>query len=294
MLYAIAGNGTGPVKEITAALKDLRDKATQEDVDFWTIMEGKDEPTATDNAIVKWLTANEIWFEIYTATGTTVDGAQETIATDDVFGSMLERIQERVAESEDATLLVLLDDDNPDDDLQRFMETAIDGDTPVFQLNGQMYKITLEGEDEGEVEPEPEPVPAKSATKKAAAAKAPGPVKKAAKKAAASATVDEIIEAVEELEEGEPEADEVVVYTPAELAKMTMAELGAVARSQGIDSKGASKKELIEVIESKLRPPETVALTNGDGQGVLVVVHFNHAVVTRMIPEADALAFIAQ
>jgi len=76
MLYAIAGNGVGPNAEITKALADLREKATADQVDFWLLLEAKDEPTKIDNLIAKWANDNEVWFETITATDAAIEGAQ--------------------------------------------------------------------------------------------------------------------------------------------------------------------------------------------------------------------------
>lgn len=295
MLYVVAGNGTGPAKEITAALKDLKDKATKDSVDFWLVLEGKDEPTATDTAIIKWLGQNEVWFEVYSASGATYDGAQETHGTEDVFASFLERMQERAADSEDAAVLILPADpdgeSDADEELMAFVEQAIDADVPVYALNGEMAKITLEDTPE---EPEPDEPPAKAAKKaaaaptKAASKKAAAPTKAVAKKAAAA------VEAEAEADDpGEATADETVVYTPEELAKMGVAELGAVARGQGIDPKGMGKRDLIEAIKSRTEPPVVAVSTNGEVGGAVVVIHLPGTVIVKQMTEADAVALAA-
>jgi hypothetical protein len=294
MLYVVAGNGTGPAKEITAALKDLKDKATKEEVDFWLVLEGKDEPTATDQAIVKWLTTNEVWFEVYSTTGTTYDGAQETHATDDVWTSFLERMQERNEESEDAAVLILPADpdgeSDADEELMAFVEQAIDADLNVYALNGEMSKITLEEQPEAPEEPEEAPTPAKAATKKASAPtkaatkKAAAPTKAVAKKAAATAPVED---------EDEGEEAEAVVYTQEELAKMTPAELGAILRGQGLDPKGLAKKELIAAILAQTAAPVVVAVSTNGAALCLVVIHLPGSIVTKQVPEAEALAIIS-
>jgi hypothetical protein len=293
MLYVVAGNGTGPAKEITAALKDLKDKATKDSVDFWLVLEGKDEPTATDTAIIKWLGQNEVWFEVYSASGATYDGAQETHGTEDVFASFLERMQERAADSEDAAVLILPADpdgeSDADEELMAFVEQAIDADVPVYALNGEMAKITLEDTPE-EAEPEEAPAPAKAATKKAAA-----PTKAASKKAAAptKAVAKKATATAEPEEPGEPEDTEAVVYTPEELAKMGVAELGAVARGQGIDPKGMGKRDLIEAIKSRTEPPVVTVSTNGEVAGAVVVIHLPGTVIVKQMTEADAVALAA-
>lgn len=316
MLYVIAGNGTGTATEITAALKDLRDAATKADMEFWFLVEGKEEPTKTDEAIYKWLRTNEVWFEVLTSTGIVVDGAQESVGTDDVYGSMLERIHERAEENEPAALLILpIDPDggttDDDETLMDLVERCVDADVEVFQLNGRMIKITMAEEDETE-EAEEAPAPVKKAAKKAAAAPA-APAKvaakasKVAKKAlseteVAEAEVDAEVEAaIEEAVAEALEDDETVpsvVYTAEELAKMTVAELTAVAKGQGIDVKGLGKKDLIAAIKQTTAPaPAQVATTipapESNGEMVLMVLHLPGRFVSGLVPMGDALALIA-
>lgn len=298
MLYVVAGNGTGPTKEISAALKDLKDKATKDDAEFWLLVEGKDEPSTTDNAIIKWLTTNEIWFEVVTSTGTTYDGAQDTAQAEDVYAAMLERIQERAAESEEAALLILpVDPDGETDDdetLMTLVEQAIDADVSVFALNGEMAKITLDDEPQPD-EPEEAPVPAKAATKKAATKAAPAPTKKAA--APTKAVAKKAAAPPAEEQDGAPNDDEAeaesTVYTADELAKMTVPELGAIARAQGVDSKGLGKKDLITAITQQTAPvtPDVIA-SNGDV--ALVVIHLPGQIITKFVTAEEALALAAQ
>lgn len=288
MLYVIAGNGTGNATEIQASLKDIRDAAAKADQEFWVLLEGKEEPTKTDEVIYKWLRTNEVWFEAVTSTGIVVDGAQESIGVDDVYAAMMERINERAQESEEGAVLILPVDPeggtDEDEGLMVFVEAVIDGDVPVFQLNGEMARITLDAE------PEAAAAPSKSAAKKVAA---PTPAKSVAKKAAAP-TKKAAAPAAEPPEDGEQE--ESVVYTSAELAKMTVPELTAVAKGQGIDVKGLGKKDLISAIEAAIDtgPEPSVAVESTNGDMALVVIHLPGQFVSRMIPVEDAFAIIAK
>jgi hypothetical protein len=281
MLYAIAGNGVGPNAEITKALADLKAKATADGVDFWLLLEAKDEPTKADTVIYEWANKTETWFETITATDAAVEGAQTAEQNEDPHGRMLERILEirGAAEPEDGSVLVLLPPDDADDDepLMALIENAIDSDVEVFQLNGAMSKLSLgEAEEEGDAEPvAAEPV--KGATKKAGAAKkaaapAAAPTKKAAAKRAAAPTAEDVVAAVEEL----PEA---VVYTEDELKKMGVPELTGIARGQGIDTKGLGKRDLITAIMNLTEgEPEAVAavvsavMTNGDDDVIVIII----------------------
>lgn len=305
MLYVIAGNGIGNATEISAALKDLREAANQRDEEFWVLLEGKEDPTKTDEAIYKWLRANEVWFEVVTSTGIVVDGAQESVGTDEVYSAMLERINERAEENEPSALLVLPVDaegsEDEDEPLMELIEQAIDADISVFQLNSEMARLTM---DDAESAPPP---PAKAATKKATAkapAKAAAPAKKAAKRAAptetevAEAEVDQ--EVLEALLEDAEELAEAVVYTNEELTKMTVPELTAVAKGQGIDVKGLGKKDLIAAVQQMTAVPAVAALVVEEvaaavnGEMVLVVVHLPGRFISGMVPAVDALALIAE
>jgi hypothetical protein len=274
MLYAIAGGGSGPTAEITKSLQDLRAKAEKDQVDFWLLIEGKDEPTDTDSAILKWVAKNEVWFEVITTTGTTYDGAQDTIQSVDVYATMLERITG--LDGEDGSVLVLLPADTEDDDepLLAFIEATIDAGVDCLQLNGAMAKLSLgEAEDVPEPEPEPAPAPVKKATKKAATA-----TKKAATKAAAP-TKKAAAAPVPQDDEALPE--EAPIYTEAELTKMGVPELTGIARGQGIPTQGLGKRDLITAIigKTKVESEEVAAAvvmntlqTNGDTPMLVIIV----------------------
>ena len=52
MLYAIAGGGVGNATEITKSLSDLRDKASQDDAEFWVLVEGESFDADQDRRLV--------------------------------------------------------------------------------------------------------------------------------------------------------------------------------------------------------------------------------------------------
>jgi hypothetical protein len=286
MLYAIAGNGVGPNAEITKALADLKEKANQDGVDFWLLLEAKDEPTKIDTVIAEWANKTETWFETITATDAAIEGAQAAEQNEDPMARMLERILERRSspDAEDGSVLALLPPDDADEDegLMALIENAIDSDVICYQLNGAMQTLSLaDAEEETPEEAAPAPAPAKSAAKKAGAAKkaaapAVAPTKKAAAKRAATPTADDVVAAVEEL----PEPGETVVYTEDELKRMGVPELTGIARGQGIDTKGLGKRDLITAIMNLTEgEPEavaaviaTAAMTNGDSDDVIVII----------------------
>jgi len=280
VLYVVAGNGTGINTEITKALADLRDKAAKDSEDFWLLMEGKDEPSKADEAILAWIKKQDVWFEVVTATGTTYDGAQSTVNTEDVYEAFMERINERATDKppEGSTILALPvteeGDTDEDDTLMAFVETADDNKIPILLLNHQLRKIDLQEPAEEETEV---PAPAKKATAKKAAApakKAPAKAAGATKKAAASAAEpEEEPEAEEELPE-----DAQVTYTEDELKKMGVPELSGLARGQGLDPKGLDKKTLIQQIlgvtetQVAVEASKTIDIASLDGKDVLVII----------------------
>jgi len=273
VLYAIAGSGEAPTAEINKVLADLKAKATAEDVDFWFIIEAKDEQSKTDKAVLAWLTKNQTYFETVTSTDAAYEGASEAHQSEDPLAFMLERLL-GIRPDEDGWVLALLPPEEADDDeaLMALIEGANAAEVEVRQLNGAMEALSLtETEAEPEEEPEPAPAPAKkaAAAKKAAPpAKAAAPAKKAAKKAAAPAAVPE------------PEEEGEGVYSQEELSKLGVPELTGIARGQGIDTKGLGKRDLITAILGSTRMAEadeavaiaTAAVTNGDDDVIIIVI----------------------
>lgn len=281
MLYAIAGGGEAPATEINKALTDLKNRATKDDGDFWFVLEARDQPSKTDDTILKWLAKNETYFETYSRTDAAYEGAQESHHSDDPYGSMLERVME-VRPDEDSMVLALLPPEEAEDDeeLMSLIEGANQAEIEVRQLNGAMATLTL-----GDAEAEPEPEPAPAPTKKAAAKKAvaPAPAKRASKRAAAAS-------APPAEEEEVPEG----VYTQEELTKLGVPELTGIAKGQGIDTKGLGKRDLITAILGSTRVQEaeeaeataTAAVGNAeapDDGTVLVLVVTKGAVVQRLL-----------
>jgi len=210
MLYAVVGDGTGNKTEITQTLEDLRDKAAKDDVDFWLALVGKEDLTATDKAIVKWLQDNEVWYEVIgNEDEDTYAGAQAFHGAKDPYRKALAMLGEK-APDEGAVLLALYVDSEAeveeDNALATMVERAVEDDIEVRLLNGQMVRVSFGEEDEA-AEPEVEE--------------------------------DDVV----------PE-DEAPVFSEAELKKMQVPELQAIAKGQGVAIKGLNKADLITALLS--------------------------------------------
>jgi len=221
-MHLIVGDGELPRKEAVASLTDLWDKAQGDDQEFWFVVQGKSEPTATDKAILKWIGDNEIYFEVLTN--------EDEDDLDDIYAGrqklhtakkLTTKATNLLKGAEDGgdvlALLVDLTGGSEDDTLPLdIVQAAIDGGFTAFGLNDSMTKIDMpEDEEEGEEEDEEEAKPAK----KAAAKKAPAKKAAATKKAA-------------------PKAEGPRVYTEEELEDLTDAEVRAIGQSLGITTRG--------------------------------------------------------
>ena len=209
MLYGVVGEGSGNKAEITRTLEDLRDKASATDEDFWFLILAKEDPTATDKVVLKWLQDTEVWFDVVGDESDVYEGAQTFHGAKDPMRKMHAMLTEH--KDEPAILLALYVDAEgeapEDEDLAMLVERVIEEEIPVHLLNGQMIRLTFGEDEEGETEVE--------------------------------------------AEEGEAES-----FTEAELKKMTVPELTAIARGQGIAVKGLGKGDLITALLSPEDVPD--------------------------------------
>lgn len=289
-LYAIAGDGTGNKTEVLKSLSDLRDKAEQDDAEFWFVIQTKEAPNPTDKAIMDWMRDKEIWFECIGEENETYAGAQIYHDVKNVNQKIIGMLNKAREDGEEATLLALFVD--PDQDVEddgtllTLVEKVSDEGFPILLLNGQLAEVSV-----------------------------------------AAAESEETVEETAADEEGQP-----VVFTREELQKMQTPELAALAKGQGIDTKGLGKRDLItallgEVTEADEAAPskqpakkaaapaktaakkaaakptieeaeeeieeiiEEIAATNGMA---LVVVHYQGRVLTAQVPAAQAMAMVVQ
>lgn len=153
-LYVILGEGEMPPKEIKHQLDDLWKQCEEADTDFWFAMDGKQEPTETDKAIVSYFNKNGIHFGLFRESDQ-YEGVSEYF---DGLGmtpkAVVELMVSRRAESEDAVLLALFtNDDEKDGPLIDIISDVLLSGFKVYGLNDAMEPVELLTE---EVKPMPE------------------------------------------------------------------------------------------------------------------------------------------
>ena len=159
MMHVVLGDGEMSRRELSKTLEDLLEKA--EDQDFWFLVQGKAEPTATDQAMMAWLTEREVYYEVITddrkAVADIYAGAQETHEVKRLAPKVLSLMQEKPAEGEEAGLYGLFinnDDDDPGDGwLNDVMSSVVDGGFKAYAMNDGLVELGLESIEEGEQVP---------------------------------------------------------------------------------------------------------------------------------------------
>jgi len=218
VLYVIAGDGTGNKTEIIASLEDLMAKAVEAQAEFWFAIKPGEKNTT--KYIAQWMKDKEVYFA--TIGDSTIAGSTDELNPSEDAESVIEFMQEYPDdEPELLTLFVDVDDDVEEDaDLMALVEAAVEAGFTVRQLNGQMTKLTFAAADAEEVEEE----------------------------TTGSAAGDD--------EDGAPE--EPTEFTEADLKKMTVPELTALAKGQGLDVKaiGKAKPALIAAILERQENPD--------------------------------------
>lgn len=218
MLYVIAGDGTGNKTEIIASLEDLMAKAVESQAEFWFAIQPGEKNTT--KYISQWMKDKEVYFA--TIGDTTIAGSTDELNPGADPDALIEFMQEYPDdEPEFLTLFVDVDDDVEDDaGLMAQVEAAVEAGFTVRQLNGQMTKLTFAPADAEEVEEE----------------------------TTGSAAVDD--------DDSTPE--EPTEFTEADLKKMTVPELTALAKGQGLDVKsiGKAKPALITAILERQENPD--------------------------------------
>jgi hypothetical protein len=245
-LHIVLGNGEMTAKELTETLNDIYWKASEADDAFWLIVQGKSEPTATDEALMKWVGTNEVYFEVLTDDADAMDdiysNAQATHTVKQLGKKVISLLNNSPDEGEEADILALFASTDPeateDEWLNTVLGDAADAGFTAYALNDGMIEVEMgEAAAAAEAEEEDEaPKPAKAAAKKTAA-----------KKAAA----------VEP--EPEEEDDEPAAYTREELEDLDLKALKEVAAKQGIELPSRTRpKTYIDAIlgEGKAGTPE--------------------------------------
>jgi hypothetical protein len=115
-MQVVLGNGEMPVRELTASLQDLWNEALEKTDNFWFVIQGKAEPTATDRALVAWLVKNDVWYSLVTD-GSEVDPmyeeeSQETTVAKRLAPTIVNLMKTSPEEGEGAQLLALFASDD--------------------------------------------------------------------------------------------------------------------------------------------------------------------------------------
>lgn len=286
MLYGIYGDGAMPTKVLHETLGDLFDK----DPNFWVLLEAKESPTKTDQAIVAWLDKNNAVYEAVVKSGTEVDDIYKTASethktkgkTGDKFVDLLQTHPELQDDGAQVLALYVDFDGASDEDagIDAILTALADTDIKTFAMNAEMVEVESE-EAEAEPEPEPEPEPARRSRTRSA--------------------------------KDEPAAKG---YTRAELEEMSPTELRAVIKSLGLsvvsrqksvlvdgilDSQGAVEAEPEaeeETPRRRTRAQEDTPVLTGltvvegahNGDQIFVVAHVNGGIRASFVPAAKALA----
>lgn len=177
-MYVVLGDGELPGKELDALLADMSAKASKADDPFWFLVQGKAEPTATDQRMVKWLIDKDIYYEMISdgSESDLYEKYQKKHTVKRLAPKVVSLMQETPDADEEAKLLALFASDDPDAEEDRWLNDVIqavaDAEFKVLAMNDGMQEIkvvTTDDEDETEEEPVAEVVPMKNASKKAAA-----------------------------------------------------------------------------------------------------------------------------
>jgi hypothetical protein len=229
-MHVVLGDGEMTRKELTETMADLWKADEEAEASFWFLLQGKSDPTATDTALVKWLDTNGIYYEVVTDDAEGMSGiyeqAQETHTAKKLSAKVVQLLNSKPEEGEEAELLALFfsDDSSAEEDrwLNEACQQVFDAGITVRALNDGLLEVDL-SEAAAEAEAEPEETTAKVVPIKSAAKKA------VAKKGGAAPRRTPVSE-----EEEVPEDPAARVYTREELGDMELPALKEIAAAKGI------------------------------------------------------------
>jgi hypothetical protein len=286
-MHVVLGDGEMPAKALTETLGDLFSQAEAEGQTFWFLVHAKPEPTATDKAMMAWLTKQEIYYETI-SDGTDVDeiysGTQEKHTAKQLAPKIVNLLRSKPEEDEPADLLALFASDDPDAEEDRWLNAVIqkvfDGGFPIYALTDGLVEVDM-SEDSAAAEVEPEPAPVKKSVAKKVAA---------AKKAAAA------IEDAEEVETGE--------ITREFLENLDLDKIKAIAANRGIElpprTRAATYVDRILGEEAGLPEAEVseveemVVVSEGAvTASAMVIVVYDGVVISRAVSVEEAEALVA-
>jgi hypothetical protein len=170
MMHVVLGDGEMTRRELSKTLEDLVEQAREipNDDEFWFLIQGKAEPTATDKAMLEWFTAQDTWYAVITddkkGMSPIYKGAQEVYEVKRLAPKVVSLMEEKPAMNEEAALFGLFvnnDADVPEDTwLNDVMASVVAAGFKIFSMNDGLVELGLPGggDEEGEDEDEPDNV----------------------------------------------------------------------------------------------------------------------------------------
>lgn len=162
-MYVVFGDGEMAAADLKATLDDLENQAVQESATFWMLVRATSEPTATDRALMAWLTSHECYFETIGPEANSAHeiykGTQEKHPVKGVASKIVSLMREKPEDGETAHLLALYASDDPeaaeDAELNAVVEAVLSAGFEVLAFNDGLAQISLvEGEGAEEAEEE--------------------------------------------------------------------------------------------------------------------------------------------
>lgn len=267
-MHVVLGDGEMTRKELTETLADLWKADEEAGATFWFLLQGKKDPTATDQALVKWLESNDIYYEVLTDDADSMDGLysqpQETHVAKQLSKKVLSLLNSKPEEGEESELLALFfsDDSSAEEDrwLNQVCQDVFDAGIKVRALNDGLLEVDL-SEDTTKAEAEKEEAPANVT-----------PIKKAvAKKGGAAPRRDTQVSEEDEV----PAEATSKSYTRDELEEKELPELKEIAKAKGIEFPSRTRMTTyIDAILGEDRPAAEVTqpelATTGPVNGINV------------------------
>lgn len=173
-MHVVLGDGVMTRKELTEALAEVWKTDEDASATIWFLIQGKNEPSDTDKALVTWLEKNEIYYEVITDDAASVDAVyaqpQEVHTAKRLAQKVVSLMESKPEEGEQAELLALFvsDDVGAEEDrwLNDVCQAVFDAGNIVRALNDGLAVIDMS--EETAAEPEKAAAPVSKAVKKAA------------------------------------------------------------------------------------------------------------------------------
>jgi hypothetical protein len=298
MMHVVLGDGEMTRRELSKTLEDLLEKA-DENEDFWFLVQGKAEPTATDTGLMAWITERKIYFQAITDDKKNMapiyKEAQETYEVKRLAPKVLSLMQELPAENEEAALFGLFVNNDADVEEDTWLNdvtaSVAKGGFKIFAMNDGLAELELPGAAAEEQPEEEQPDNVTDIT----------PKSRKAPKQAPTSTEDEVEEKT---------ADE-SIFTRDDLENFDSDKLREIGAARGLDfpprtrmttmvkailGEGpAVEAEVAAAVEVPEEEAETTYVSDVIvTSDALLVVVFNGTVVSRTITADEARDLIAR